>query len=319
MGPSMTFNNLARTGNRIPEIPQNRKHPKILEDDIEKPNKFLNTQQEKEWELTDCKRRVIIRVENGDFTEYIEDKSHVLTDDYVFKNPVNYEARVTGVKVKIFNATGIQPHRLDIIKVSISTKRAKLAWVTFTKAKSVNDIFRLAVINGNSTGFNAFPHVLAKAMKRRDAIEQILKRLQNENKALRYQIRLGDQDLTVWLKNHKEYDYVPYRKVEIQTIDPNQKVPDWELTTKDKDTEEVVNSNGKREASSSPIGKSAPKKLVNDWQLSEFIWAYLEGTQTKPQYDDKQWELEEAEDRTFENDEKEDDLQEEQEIVLFDD
>merc|ERR1711954_215981 len=169
--PSMTFNNSARTGNRIPEIPQSRKHPEILEDDIEKPNKFLNTQQEKEWELSDCKRRIIIRVERADFIEYIEDKDHVLSDDLIFKNPVNYEARVTGVKVKIFNATGIPPHRQDIIKVSISIKRAKLAWVPFTKTKSVNDIFRLAVINGNSSGFNAFPHVPAKAMKRRDAIE----------------------------------------------------------------------------------------------------------------------------------------------------
>merc|ERR1712081_29148 len=108
-------------------------------------------------------------------------------------------------------------------------------------------IFRLAVINGNSTGFNAFPHVPAKAMKRRAAIENILKRLQNENKALRYQIRLGDEDLTVWLKNHKEYDYVPYCKVEIETIDPNKEVPDWELKTVDKNKEEAVNSNGKRD------------------------------------------------------------------------
>merc|ERR1711954_279275 len=141
--PTMTFSNSARTGNRISEVSQehkNKKHPEILNDDIEKPNKFLSSQQEKEWELTDCKRRVIIRVERGDFTEYIEDKSHVLTDDFVSKNPVNYEARVTGVKVKIFNATGIPPHRLDIIKVSISTKRAKLAGVTFTKARTVNDI-----------------------------------------------------------------------------------------------------------------------------------------------------------------------------------
>merc|ERR1711954_219046 len=179
--------------------------------------------------------------------------------------------------------------------------RAKLTWVMFTKTKSVNDIFRLAVINGNSSGFNAFPHVPAKAMKRRDGIEQILKRLQNENKALRYQIRLGEHDLTIWLKNHKEYDYVPYRKVEIETIDPNEEVPDWELITKDKETNEVINSNGKREASTSPLGRSAPKKTINDWQLSEFIWAYLEGTQTKPQYEDKQWELEEVEDSTFEN------------------
>ena len=36
-------------------------------------------------------------------------------------------------------------------------------------------------------------------------------------------------------------------------------------------------------------------------------------------YEDKQWELEEVEDSTFENKEKEEDLQENQEIVLYDD
>ena len=99
--------------------------------------------------------------QSDDFINDIEDREHNMTEDYVFKNPINYEARITGIKTKIFNATGIPHHKLDILRISISTKRAKLAWVTFGKAKTVQDIFRLAVINGNASQFNAFPHVPA--------------------------------------------------------------------------------------------------------------------------------------------------------------
>merc|ERR1711954_16543 len=209
---SMTFNNTVRPrqqrqGNHNGEARRN-KHPEVADEENKKPERFLNKTHEKKWELSDCKRKVIIRVTVNDFINEIEDKEANMTEDYVFKNPINYDARITGIKTKIFNATGIPHHKLDIVRISISTKRAKLAWVTFVKTKTVADIFRLAVINGNASEFNAFPHVPAKAMERRDGIEAILKSLQSDNPQLRYQIRLGDEDLEIYLKNHKEYDYV---------------------------------------------------------------------------------------------------------------
>merc|ERR1711954_614175 len=216
-----------------------------------------------------------------------------MTEDYVFKNPVNYDARITGIKTKIFNATGIPHHKLDIVRISISTKRAKLAWVTFGKAKTVADIFRLAVINSNASQFNAFPHVPAKAMARGDGIETILKSLQADNPQLRYQIRLGDDDLDIYLKNHKEYDYVPYRKVTLKMIDPNEEVPDWDLNCKIPEESEE-NENGKRNAPESPEGGPASKRNIHSWQVSEFIWAYLEGTQTTPRYDEVNVETEDV-------------------------
>lgn len=215
-----------------------------------------------------------------------------MSDDFIFKNPVNYGARDTGIKIKIYHATGIPPHKLDVLRISISTVKAKLAWVTFSKAKTVSDIFRLAVIYRNTSNFNAFPHVPSKAMKQRDSIESILKRLQKENQSLRYQIRLGEEDLSVVLKNHKEHDYVPYRKVELTMIDPNAEIKDWDLTSKIPGKElNEVNANGKIMAPESPEGRTAPKKQISDWQLSEFLWAYLEGTETTPKYDDTPWEL----------------------------
>merc|ERR1711954_409200 len=127
---------------------------------------------------------------------------------------------------------GIMPHKLDILRVSISTVKAKLAWVTFGSQRTVNDIFRLAVQNGNQTNFYAFPHIPAKAMARKTSLESILKRLQSINKQIRYQIRLGKTDIELFMKNHEEYKWKPYRKVDISIVDPNEKVSEWDLTKK---------------------------------------------------------------------------------------
>merc|ERR1711954_6465 len=210
------------------------------------------------------------------------------------------DARVTSIKNKIFNATGIRPHRLDITRVSISTKRVKLAWVCFEKAKTVSEIFRLAVQNGNLTKFNAFPHVPAKAMSRKEGLEKILKNLQAANNQFRYQIRLGLKDLEVWVKNHQEYDYKPYRRIEISSLDPNNKVPDWDLKTKDINVPEKVNpfdagkGVGKRGAVESPEGYRSKRSNVDEWQVQEFVWAFLEGTATTPNYTNLTWELEDG-------------------------
>merc|ERR1711954_546495 len=140
-----------------------------------KPEKFFNKQHEIDWELNDHKRRLIMRVDIADFVSEIEDYSESMSDDSVLKNPINYDARVTSIKNKIFNATGIMPHHLDVTRVTISTKKVKLAWVCFEKAKTVNEIFRLSVLNGKMTQFHAFPHVPGKAMARKEGLEKKFK------------------------------------------------------------------------------------------------------------------------------------------------
>merc|ERR1711954_110100 len=200
--PTMTFARSLSKGEREKgdknerTNPVNRKAEQVEEK--EKPEHFFNRQHEIDWELTDHKRRLIMRVERSDFVGEIEDYSDNMSDDFILKNPINYDARVTSIKTKIFNASGIMPHCLDITRVSISTKKVKLAWVCFKKPKTVTEIFCLAVQNGNMTKFNAFPHVPGKATLRKEGLETILKSLQNANKQFRYQIRLGLKDLEVW-------------------------------------------------------------------------------------------------------------------------
>lgn len=122
----MTFNNTTRSRGeeRRETVAENKSHhPEIIKEDNKKPDKFLDMAHEKRWELKDCKCKIIIRITKEDFIGEIEDYSHVMSEDYVMKNPITYGARVTGIKMKIFNATGIAPHKLDVVRVSISTKK----------------------------------------------------------------------------------------------------------------------------------------------------------------------------------------------------
>ena len=89
-------------------------------------------------------------------------------------------------------------------------------------------------------------------------------------------------------------------------IDPNNEVPEWDLISKDEPNDDPKeNENGKRQASESPVGKPSAKKFVNDWKISEFIWSFLEGTQTATNYEEEDipWEIEINEDlnRSFLN------------------
>lgn len=64
-----------------------------------------------------------------------------------------------------------------IYRVSILTKKTKLALVTFRKERTVSEIYWLADKDDNETNFNAFPHVPRKAMARNEGMDDILKRL----------------------------------------------------------------------------------------------------------------------------------------------
>merc|ERR1711954_488903 len=194
---------------------------------------------------------------------------------------------------------GIMPHLLDITRLTISTKKVKLAWVSFSKSRTVNEIFRLAVLNGNMTKFNAFPQIPGKAMARKEGLEKILKSLQTINNQLRYQIQLGKNDLEVMVKIHKEFDYKPYRKVEIKNIDPNNDVPLWDLTSRKSNPQterinpfDAMKTAGKRGATESPEGHKSKRGNIDHWQVQEYLWAYLEGTITEPNYTNLMWDIE---------------------------
>merc|ERR1712081_32254 len=273
----------------------------------EKPTKFIDAAHEKRTEISFHKRKLIMRVELEDFIPHIKEYSESMSEDYILKNPVTYSNRVTAVKFKIYNNTGIPPNQLDITRISISTKRVKLCWISFEKERKVNEIFRLAMINGNARNFNAFPHIPAKAMAHKEGIEKILKRIQAVDNMLRYQVRMGTDDLVIKIKYQFKDDYRPYVSIKLEDLDPNGTVPDWDLVMdrrKDDSSKNRVkdpfewNTKGpKRNASRSPEDRSSKRsnrEEVDDFQIAEFIHAFLEGTATKPRYQNLNWNLEAA-------------------------
>merc|ERR1711954_179998 len=162
----------------------------------------------------------------------------------------------------------------------------------------------LAVQNGNQTEFHAFPHIPGKAMARKTSLEEILKRLQSINEQIRYQIRLGKTDIELFMKNHEEYKWKPFRKVDIRIVDPNEEVAEWDLMKKNdiKDTRDAnpfdaMKQPGKRGMVESPEARKSKRTNIDDWQVCEFVWAFLEGTKTSPDYRNLTWENEEELDK----------------------
>merc|ERR1711954_362059 len=94
-------------------------------------------------------------------------------------------------------------------------------------------------------------------------------------------------------------DYKPYRRIELKNLDPNDEVPAWDLETK---KTPLVNNTvnpfdigkqaGKRGAAESPEGHQAMRMNIDDWQVQEFVWAFLVGTSTTPNHSNLTWELE---------------------------
>merc|ERR1711954_312326 len=135
-------------------------------------------------------------------------------------------------------------------------------------------------------------------MKRHDALISILKRLQESKPQLRYQIRLGKDDLELRCKNHFQFDYRPYVRIDLATIDPNGETPDWELTFKTENPFSHRAGGGenekKRPAEESPEDQKTKKRnrFVPEWQIGEFLWTFLEGTKTTLVYNNDNLDLE---------------------------
>lgn len=133
-------------------------------------------------------------------------------------------------------------------------------------------------------------HIPGKAMARNVKLVEILKELQSINTNPQYRIHLGQSDLEVRIKNHLKYDWRPYIKVDIKTLDPNNTILKWDLTG---DIAKMITSaivhlskKNKRLASKSPEGHPSRKKRgnISNLHISEFLLDFKEGTQMVPLY-----------------------------------
>ena len=72
----------------------------------------------------------------------------------------------------------------------------------------MSEIFGLAQINVNGASFNDFTHIPAKPSKLRDTAEGIFKKILELNKPIKYQMRLGSNDLEIQVKYQFDYDFI---------------------------------------------------------------------------------------------------------------
>merc|ERR1711954_155617 len=102
---------------------------------------------------------------------------------------------------------------------------------------------------------------------------------------------------------HVPTDYRPYVRVEINTINPNNEVPEWELSTNRVNPFTKLDKGNKRTAEESPENQKAKKKNkeIPEWRVGEFLWEFLEGTKTKPDYETEDVEVDELEEDDMTN------------------
>ena len=77
-------------------------------------------------------------------------------------------------------------------------------------------------------------------LDRKKDIESRMKKLQNIDEKIRYQIRLAEDDFKVFLKFYTKGEYKVYREMPLEYLDPNDEVRSLKpLTTNDEDDEDV--------------------------------------------------------------------------------
>ena len=103
---------------------------------------------------------------------------------------------------------------------------------------------------------NYFPPQL---WSRKKNLEKLLKIARSENPELRTQIRMGDEDITLYTKmvGQPFYQWTPITKYG----DPNMEIPDINMTTSTRKRKEITpdkNMDKKRNTNNSPVMKANP-------------------------------------------------------------
>merc|ERR1711954_323576 len=115
-------------------------------------------------------------------------------------------------------------HSIKITDLNISSVNVDIAWLKFENEDTVRAIFtNSAKIQSNR--LHMFPVTPNCANERKKAIESIFKQIQRTNTQFRYQIRLGEHDFHLFVKEYKVGEYEPYREISMEFIDPHEEQP----------------------------------------------------------------------------------------------
>ena len=234
----------------------------------------------------------------------IEDFKAVATQDIskvapsiLFRDPSWERLRFQALTRKISVNTHIPESQIRIVSLNISSVNYDIAWIRFDSEYTVRNIFKnSAKIQSNQ--LHMFPVIPPCGSERKKHLEATLKRLQSTNPRLRYQIRLGECDFRIFLKDYVKGEYVPYREIPVEIIDPHEEAPplrtlttnilpeelpedDDSLKKLDKGTEtnwKTLSEKQRRDLFRMKLKEKQTK--VSILQMSEFLGEFLAGTRT---------------------------------------
>ena len=220
----------------------------------------------------------------------------------IIKDPINDGARRNAITEKIEINTSLHIEDIVINDYFMTCNNGIIAWIQL-ETDIVQRIFRETSKIPSKT-FKAVPFIPDIARTRKKAVDSILlgyKKSVDDN--LRYIIKNDTDDLKILLKRFNDYDYLPYREIQIKSLG---KLPDFETVTQedrvsehlalrveDPDAFQVQREQRKRKQ------RSSPRKLTKD-QIHANITRFLDGFEVEDSEDESETDTENEEPRMVE-------------------
>ena len=264
----------------------------------EKPkNKFASAIHEASTYFADYRRRLAVRVDIEDFRAATDQDISGIAPSVLFRDPAWETLRYRTLTRKLSINTHIPESQIRITDLNISSVNFDIAWIRFESEIIVKNIY-MSSAKVQSDKLHMFPVIPSCGTDRKKFIENLLKKLQTTNKKLRYQIRLGDADFKIFVKEYNKGEYSPYREIPMEILDPNEQAPEIRTDNKKILPEELPEPEDKllelfRGEETDWKGMSPDQrkglfklllkkknKQVSILQISEFLSEFLAGTKT---------------------------------------
>ena len=286
---------------QIPSVPQpgpaSKEVNEIYIPKEKQKNKFASAYHEASTQFADYRRRLAVRVEVQDFYAVSNQDLTKIAPSVLFRDPSWETLRFQALTRKLSVNTHIPEAQIRITDLNISSVNFDIAWLRMDSENTVKNIYKnSAKIQSNN--LHMFPVIPSCGTERKKFIENILKKLQGTNKRLRYQIRLGDADFKIFVKDYKLGEYSAYREIPIEILDPHEnapviktdntkilpeELPESEETLNDLDKGEETNWKGMTQNQRRDLFRMLLRKKktqVSILQISEFLGGFLSGTKT---------------------------------------
>ena len=146
-------------------------------------------------------------------------------DSLCFHGPTYSKARIATALDFLSEDLRIPPSRINVsdAQMCLNPER-RILWI------NVNDgaaklVFQHAA-KANNRDLNVIQFIPGPAIERKKAIDIKMKELRKTDPELRYQVRIGTDDLEIWTKHQVEGYYNQYKPIDIRKIDPMREFPE---------------------------------------------------------------------------------------------